>query len=288
MNSNAKTIQVFLPDGEPRGLRIAEITTRIAQAVAVPRTDLAKAFARPESDHVAVYFLFGTKEDVSKDVVYIGQTESLVERLKDHNSKKDFWQTAVFLISRTHTFTQAHIRYLEWYAIKEAQKAGRYVLDNGNAGGEPHVTEPMKADIMDAFETGKMLLGMLGYPVFEPLVEPAKANDKAEVFYLKGIDTEATGELVQDGFVVFKGSKGRVETKPSVAAYVTNRRNELLAEGTLVEEDGRLVLTEDLLFKSPSGAADTFLGNSSNGWTAWKDASGKTLHDAKRAGTTEA
>ena len=30
------TIQFFLPEGEPRGIRIAEITTRIAQAVFVP------------------------------------------------------------------------------------------------------------------------------------------------------------------------------------------------------------------------------------------------------------
>lgn len=31
-----KTIQIFLPSGDPRGIRIAEVTTRIVQVVEVP------------------------------------------------------------------------------------------------------------------------------------------------------------------------------------------------------------------------------------------------------------
>lgn len=43
-----QTIQFFLPQGEPRGVRIADITTRIVQAVLVPRNKLPEA-ARPKS-----------------------------------------------------------------------------------------------------------------------------------------------------------------------------------------------------------------------------------------------
>lgn len=46
-NPNAKTLQIFLPTGEPRGIRIAELTTRIVQAVLIPRSDLATAKAWP-------------------------------------------------------------------------------------------------------------------------------------------------------------------------------------------------------------------------------------------------
>ena len=31
MKSNGKTIQIYLPDGNPRGLKIAEITSRTIQ-----------------------------------------------------------------------------------------------------------------------------------------------------------------------------------------------------------------------------------------------------------------
>lgn len=37
MKPTPKTIQIFLPGGDPRGIRIAEITTRIVQVIEVPR-----------------------------------------------------------------------------------------------------------------------------------------------------------------------------------------------------------------------------------------------------------
>ncbi len=35
-----KTIQIFLPDGNPRGVKIAEFTSRTIQAVLLPRAQL--------------------------------------------------------------------------------------------------------------------------------------------------------------------------------------------------------------------------------------------------------
>jgi hypothetical protein len=38
--SLGKTIQIFLPDGNPRGVKIAEFTSRTVQVVFVPRARL--------------------------------------------------------------------------------------------------------------------------------------------------------------------------------------------------------------------------------------------------------
>ena len=35
-----KTIQIFLPDGNPRSVKIAEITSRTVQAILIPRSKL--------------------------------------------------------------------------------------------------------------------------------------------------------------------------------------------------------------------------------------------------------
>lgn len=43
-----KTLQIYLPTDESLGIRIAEITTRIVQAVLVPRSELALGKLRPE------------------------------------------------------------------------------------------------------------------------------------------------------------------------------------------------------------------------------------------------
>ena len=93
-----QTIQIFLPLGDPRGIRIAEITTRIVQLIEVPRPQLDVFLAMPESEPVAVYFLFGHSDDGAEPKVYIGQTGDLRKRLASHNKDKDFWQRALVLI----------------------------------------------------------------------------------------------------------------------------------------------------------------------------------------------
>ena len=43
-----KTIQIYLPDGNPRSVRIAEITSRTIYAVLIPRSKLEYALTRNE------------------------------------------------------------------------------------------------------------------------------------------------------------------------------------------------------------------------------------------------
>ncbi|MFT7325066.1 MAG: hypothetical protein ACI90C_000659, partial [Rhodoferax sp.] len=35
-----QTIQIYLPAGDPRGVRVAEITTRIVRVIEIPRSQL--------------------------------------------------------------------------------------------------------------------------------------------------------------------------------------------------------------------------------------------------------
>ena len=67
------------------------------------------------------------------------------------------WQqtvnTAVAVVSRTQAFTKAHVKYLEWYCLGKATEVGRYAVENTATPNEPHVTEPMLADLTDSFET---------------------------------------------------------------------------------------------------------------------------------------
>lgn len=74
MRSQGKTIQIYCPTGDPRGLRIAEITTSVPQAVVIPRTALAEGLVRPEMNRVGIYFLFGPSDDGSEELLYIGDS----------------------------------------------------------------------------------------------------------------------------------------------------------------------------------------------------------------------
>ena len=120
MTPTPKTIQIFLPGGDPRGLRVAEITTRIVQVIEVPRSRLDEFARLSESSQVGVYFLFGSGTEGDDPQVYIGQTGDLRARLSSHDSKKQFWQRALVLVSRTNSLTQTHALFLEWHCLKLA------------------------------------------------------------------------------------------------------------------------------------------------------------------------
>ena len=284
--STAKTIQIFLPDGAPRGLRIAEMTTRIVQAVQVPRARVADFLNRPGSQLVAVYFLFGPTDGRAKPEVYVGQTEDPATRLRDHDARKEFWQTAVFLVSRTRSFTQVHVRYLEWYCIDQIASAGRYQLENGNRASRPFIPEPLEADVLDAFDVMRTLLGTLGFVPFEP---PAQmpSQSPVTVYSVRGPDAQGQGRLTDDGFVVLRGSICRRDSVESASTQVASLRQPLLDADVIGEDDeGRLAFFEDYTFGSPSSAAMAILGRTSNGWVDWKDGAGRTLDAERKAAAT--
>ena len=88
---------------------------------------------------------------------------------------------------------------------------------------------------------------------------------------------------------MLNGSRGRSEAAPSFAQKSAGKnRQRLIDSGTLLLDGSSYVFQKDVLFGSPSGASKVVLGRSSNGWTEWKDASGKTLDELKRQKSDEA
>ena len=215
-----QTIQIFLPAGDPRGMRVAEITTRIVRVIEVPRSQLADFLRLPEAQQVGVYFLMGELSEAGLPRAYIGQSGNCGARLVQHNQNKDFWNRALVVISLTNSLTQTHALFLEWFAIAEATKAGRYSLENGNTGSQPYTPAPLLADCHEIHETAATLLATLGQPIFEPLTQNASTGDgrpqPAELFYCKGPDASGVGEYTSEGFVVHKGSTARVGNVASI------------------------------------------------------------------------
>jgi hypothetical protein len=279
-DAHPKTIQIFLPDGNARSVRIAEITSRTVQAIQIPRSKLKAAESRDEVQRVGVYFLFGeTEDEAGKPVAYIGEAENCYERLVGHHRRKDFWNTAVAVTSKTMSFTKAHARYLEYDCIRKAKGADRFRLKNSQTPVEPHIPEPMLAELRDNFGTIKTLLSMLGFPILDPLTTP----DRRRILHCSGRGAEATGEYTEDGLVVFKGSTTSEDVAPSAQDTVGQRRQRLVEDGILKPQDsGGLVFTEDHAFNSPSGAAVIVQGMHINGWKAWIDDDGRTLDELER------
>ena len=280
-----QTLQIFLPSGDPQGIRVAEITTRIVRVIEVPRSLLADFLRLPEAGQVGVYFLVGSREESDEPAVYIGQSGAVGPRLSQHNQEKDFWTRALVIVSLTNSLTQTNALFLEWQSLKDAKHAGRYALENGNTGARPHTPAPLEADCHEIHETAGILLATLGYPLFEPPVQTA-ARERPDVFFCRSGGADGQGVYTPAGFVVLKGSSGRRASVPSFQGTAYEHvRERLIESGVLRVEGDRIVMTRDYIFGSPSQAAVVLLGCSVNGWREWKNAEGRTLHEVKRAGT---
>ncbi|MEC7754227.1 MAG: GIY-YIG nuclease family protein [Bacteroidota bacterium] len=280
METRPQTIQIFLPDGSPRSIKIAEITNRTVNAILIPRNKLPEAEARNEIQSVGLYFLIGTDEDKSKPIVYVGEAENCLDRLKQHHRNKEFWNYAIVIVSKINAFTKSHVKYLEHVAVKRAKEIGRYLTENGTIPTKSFITEPMEADMLDCFDTMKILMSTLGYPIFDEVV--TSKSKKKDILTCKGKEAIATGELVDDGFVVFKGSTSNLKETNSTSGTIVNLRKKLIDDGILVKNGSVYVFDSDYLFTSPSSAAATVLARSANGWTAWKNTNGQTLDELKR------
>lgn len=280
MNSRPQTIQIFLPDGSPTSIREAEITNRLVKAILFPRNKLQEAAKRDMVHFTGVYFLFGNPEnDGSNPIVYIGEGEDCFTRIQSHNRNKDFWTHCVIVTTKTDEYTKTDGKFLEHYCLQKVQEFGRYTTHNDTGSKKPSLSESREFDLLDNFETLKILLATLGYPLFE---SKRKAKTPKEIFTCKGKDAIAQGELTDDGFVVHKGSKCNLNPTKTAGTWVTGTRARLIEAGVLKEEQDLFVFQSDHIFGSPSTAAATVLGRRANGWTEWKDKEGKTLDELKR------
>ena len=98
-NQRPYSIRVFVPDGDPDGLRLVERSNWTGVGVVFKRTGYKQAASRPEFDRTGIYVLVGSSEDSTLPMIYIGEGDPVKNRLNQHYSKQDFWDWAVFFVT---------------------------------------------------------------------------------------------------------------------------------------------------------------------------------------------
>lgn len=277
--TRGKTIQIYLVEGTPRGIKLADITSNIEQAIFIPRIKLNEASKRKEVSKPGVYFLFGEDDESAKPKAYIGKSRNCLERIKNHDQNKEFWNYVVLIVSKTDSFTQTHIEFLEQLAIEKARESNKYNLENDVNPRQFKVPETLEADLLDNFDTTKILLSTLGFTIFETIKKEIKNKN---ILYCKGKSALAEGGYNEDGFIVYKGSKANLVLSKTSGPTVENLRTKLINDKILIEKSGIFEFQESYLFNSPSSAAAQVLARRANGWSEWKDKDGNTLDALKR------
>jgi len=161
------TIRIFVPDGDPEGVRIIDRMNWTGLGLVFPRAKWPEIKLRPEMQRTGVYILAGYQDDEELPTLYIGQGDGVRARIESHHQNKDFWESAIVFVSTSNGLNRAHITWLEYALIKQALKAKRCRLDNGNAPQEPALTEAEKEDTKGFLKEILQILPLVGLRVFE-------------------------------------------------------------------------------------------------------------------------
>ena len=273
-----KTIKIFLIDGDPNGRMSCELSNWTGKAYKIPRIKIKDCTDRDDLISTGVYLLFG-KDEEGKDQVYIGEAETILKRLNQHLTQKDFWHETIVFISKDENLNKAHIKYLENRLHDIAKNANRYKIENSITPTQSSISESDRAEMEEYIENIKMLVNTLGHKVFDEKRE-FKPKQSQELFYIKAArGADAQGEPTSDGFLVFKGSKATGTTVASMTQNFINLRNRLIEERAIVPKDDYYEFPDDYIFSSPSTAAAMVLGRNANGLTEWKLKDGTTLKE---------
>lgn len=273
-----KTIKIFLIDGDPNGRMSCELSNWSGKAYKIPRIKIKECSDRIDLVSTGVYLLFG-KDEESKDLVYIGEAESILKRLTQHLNQKDFWNETIVFISKDDNLNKAHIKYLENRLHEIANSAKRYKIENSITPTQSSISESDRAEMEEFIENIKMLVNTLGHKVFDEKRE-FKPKQKQEIFYIKAArGADSQGEPTSDGFVVFKGSQAAATTVNSMTSNFIKIRQRLIDDNVLINKEEFYEFTDDYIFSSPSTAAAMVMGRNANGLTEWKQKDGKTLKE---------
>jgi hypothetical protein len=274
------SVRVFLPAGDPDGIKVVEKSNWTGCGLVVPRALFGEAKSRPELARAGVYVLVGQAEASPLPQIYVGEGDPVRPRLEQHAKSKDFWTHAVAFTSKDQNLNKAHVQQLEARLVALAASSKRCVLDNGNVPQPPSLSEADTAEVEGFLDDVLLCLPILGYGFFEP---PEIAPPSSTPLMLNARGIKADGFEAPGGFVVRERSQATKEEVPSIHPYMRDIRTELIRQGVFADRGAVYELTQDYTFSSPSTAAGVLLGRSANGRIEWQTQDGRTLKSIQDA-----
>jgi hypothetical protein len=294
MSNKSKEISIFMIDGEPTSRIKCTMKNRLSVIYKIPRLmlddckdgngDIVKHLKQ-----TGIYFLVGENVESGNKTIYVGQAgirkngKGLYCRLLEHakNENENYWSDwneILAFTTQNDSFGPTEISYLENKFTNLAKEAGRYDVQNGNEPNQGNITEEKESELQDYIDEAKVMISVLGYKIFEPLIKVPTNKDiqksiSSPLFTFQG-KYNANGIFTNEGFVLLKGSAINPNLNKSAHGFTIKAR-----EKNKTKINSEYLTTEDILFTSPSAAAGFVGGSSLSGNAMWKTKDGKSPKD---------
>jgi hypothetical protein len=285
-----RTIQLFLVDGNTSGLIIATLHGWTGSIIVARNQTLPKLLARVETKRTGVYVLSGPDpDDPLKTRVYLGEADSILERLPKSAGERGFWELAAIITTSDESLTKGHVRYLEAELIAAAMAAGRANLDNAQKPDSErrYLPEADRANMQGFLRNIATVMPVVGFDFLKPApkitspqVNFRQASPLIRIEFViehrSGI--KATMIETEDSYFVLKDSLAAKDADHASNTYGALRQS-LIDQSKLVVDGNFYRFDEDVPFSSPSAAAAVVLDRNSNGRYEWKVAGTKMTYD---------
>ncbi len=285
-----RTIQLFLVDGKPTGLRKATIHGWTGVVLVSSQSTFANLTSRDEVDRTGVYVLTGPDADKQGMTrVYIGSANSVRERIKTSAEEREFWETAIAVTTSDDDLSKGHAEYLEARLIELTAQAGRVTLDNGTQPDTSRRRLP-EADVanMEQFLANlRTILPVIGLDMLKPqpravtqTTKPVEERTSDGVqFEIRNSGVDALAVEENGEFIVLEGSNARQNTENVKLSYI-GLKERLIEDGVLEVVDHNLLrFAKPYPFRSPSAAAAIVLDRNANGRVEWRVRGKKQSYD---------
>ena len=168
MANDPFTIRIFVPDGDPEGVRIIDRMNWTGLGIVFPREKWPATKQRAEFSRPGVYILTGYRgADDQLPTVYIGEGDVLRSRIDAHFQNKDFWDRGIVFTASNNSLNKAHVRWLESALVSRAVQAQRCILDNGTEPQQVGLSEAERADTEGFLREVLQILPLVGLRAFE-------------------------------------------------------------------------------------------------------------------------
>lgn len=274
----AKVFQTLVPDNSLVS-RIIGCENQVTELYVIDRAD--KKFVSEHSAELskpALYILINR----DKKMLYVGETEDSLKRIKNHESK-DFWTEAIVFHSNTASLSTTEVKWLEATTYQYISDLGYYDLSENKVKPQiPPLKKYQDITLQPYFDQVLEYACAAGFDIFLKKKDQKKCEEKTKkdnlipCFYKRNADAKGMLDPETEELIVMEGSKISIVNLPNLRPLDETKRNELIANYT--EQIGNYyVLKADISFKSPSGAAKFCCGGASNGWSRWKDEKGNPI-----------
>lgn len=297
-NALGRKLTLNLVDGSPYGVIVGELDNSLVMGVRAPRSLLKNMLNRQESDRSGIYILHGSDQpDDPRQRVYVGEAEIVRDRIRDHvrRKKKEYFTHAIYIVSNNNLkpISMGTRKALERIMIERLRGVSRAVIevDNDNKPKEHDMHQADEHEVYRMMKHIESLLPALGFEFLKPIDGSTEISEEMHGSimwtFTRQDDFAARMKVVNGEYLLLKDSsirpidvKGEEEKRDK--SFIRDRLHNL-ETGRVISDSGRYIVTQNIPFRSPSGAACFVSGSSENGWEVWRNSKGgKKIGDVEK------